>query len=179
MTPQTNAQHAHRALNYLDAYSAPILVKDVNLNYVWVNAAFERLFCVTRRDLIGKRDGEVFLQGQATQCASGDMRVLESGQSDVVTEFVVNPARGHREIVTRKERITMSDGANYLVGVLDDVTDEGATVIDADHEERQKPGDEILDNVPSSLFARSLPLQVLNNLIRGGKLKPMHERVAA
>ncbi len=106
----------------LDAVPNPILVKDAETRYVWVNAAFERLFDVRREDLIGELDVDVFQNRQAAQCNGGDLRVLSSGEIDEAEETVADPELGPRQTITRKSRLTVGD-TNYLVGVMHDITE--------------------------------------------------------
>lgn len=106
----------------LDAVPNPVLVKDAETRYVWVNAAFERLFNVRREDLIGELDANVFQDRQAAQCNGGDLRVLESGEIDEAEETVVDPDLGPRRTITRKSRLTVGD-ESFLVGVMHDITE--------------------------------------------------------
>ena len=109
-------------MQILDALPNPVLVKDAETRYVWVNAAFERLFNVTSGDLVGKLDTEIFQDRQAAQCNGGDLRVLSSGEIDEAEETVIDPELGARQTITRKSRVTVSD-EHYLVGVMHDITD--------------------------------------------------------
>jgi len=106
----------------LDILPNPVLVKDDQLRYVWVNSAFEALFDVQRDDLIGELDTTVFSHRQAVQCNGGDMRVLETGEVDEASETVIDSAGERRETLTRKSRLEL-DGATYLVGVMHDITE--------------------------------------------------------
>ena len=106
----------------LDALPNPVLVKDGDTRYVWVNQAFERLFGVTSEELAGKLDTEFFQDRQAAQCNGGDLRVLASGEVDEAEETVIDPELGARQTITRKSRVTV-EGKHYLVGVMHDVTD--------------------------------------------------------
>ncbi len=106
----------------LDAIPNPVLVKDEETRYVWVNAAFETLFEVRRQDLVGELDADLFPDRQAAQCNGGDLRVLATGEVDEAEETVVDPTLGDRITITRKSRLTV-DGKNYLVGVMHDITD--------------------------------------------------------
>ncbi len=111
------------AIASLDILPNPVLIKAEDLSYVWINEAFETLFNVRREDVIGKFDTDVFQNRQAVQCNGGDMRVLESGVVDEAYETVYNGESDARETITRKSRLTLSDGSNYLIGVMHDVTD--------------------------------------------------------
>ncbi len=106
----------------LDAIDNPVLVKDDETRYVWVNAAFERLFDVRRQDLVGKLEADVFPADHADHGNSRDLEVLAGGDIDETEETVVDPVLGDRITVTRKRRVTV-DGQRFLVGIVHDVTD--------------------------------------------------------
>lgn len=107
----------------LDVLPNPVLVKDSETRYIWVNRAFERLFDVRREDLVGQLDVDVFKNRQAVQCNGGDLRVLASGEVDEAYETMFDPIAGPRETITRKSRLDLADGRRYLVGVMHDITD--------------------------------------------------------
>lgn len=110
-------------LAILETLPNPVLVKDGELRYVWVNAAFESLFGVCLDDLIGRHDADVFKKRQAVQCSGSDLRVLETDDVNESHETVFTLDGSAVEIITRKSRLTLSDGGHYLVGVLHDITD--------------------------------------------------------
>lgn len=101
----------------------PVLVKDKDLKYVWANPSFCDLFQITLDDLVGRFDSEVFPDRQAVQCTGGDLRVLETGEIDEAVETVFKDGTEPRETLTRKSRLTLIDGSQFLVGVIHDVTD--------------------------------------------------------
>lgn len=101
----------------------PILVKDEALRYVWVNSAFEEFFGVTKSEVIGKLDIELFPERQATQRSGGDFRVLETGATDEAYETIYTRHGETLEILTRKVRLELGDGTALLVGLMHDVTD--------------------------------------------------------
>lgn len=107
----------------LDSLPNPVLLKDSDRRYVWVNAAFERLFSVERATLLGRTDEEMFTERQAVQCSGGDMRVLEDGDTDEASEVVIDPDLGPRDVLTRKSRVVSSSDEVYLLGVMHDITD--------------------------------------------------------
>lgn len=111
------------ATDILDILPNPVLVKNDKLEYVWINAAFENLFNVDRRQVIGKLDAELFPDRQVSQCNGGDMRVLENGEIDEAVETVFDESGLERETITRKSRLEISANEVYLVGVMHDITD--------------------------------------------------------
>lgn len=106
----------------LDILPNPVLVKDEETRYVWVNRAFEDLFDVRRDDLIGQLDKDMFKDRQVAQCNGGDLRVLESGIVDEAYETVYKDNKFPRVTITRKSRLTVN-GTRFLVGVMHDITD--------------------------------------------------------
>ncbi len=110
------------AIAAMDALPNPVLIKDRETRYVWVNSAFEELFSVNRDEIEGELDVDLFPDRQAAQCNGGDLRVLESGRIDEASETVFDPDLGPRQVVTRKSRVIV-DGEAFLVGVLHDITE--------------------------------------------------------
>lgn len=109
-------------LAVLDALPTPVLVKDADTRYVWVNTAFEELFSLQRDEIIGNFDVDLFKYRQAAQCNGGDLRVLESGVIDEAEETLYDPQLGPRQMITRKSRLLI-DERHYLVGIMHDVTE--------------------------------------------------------
>lgn len=107
----------------LDILPNPVLVKDAELRYVWINRAFEQLFSVTREALIGELDKDVFKERQVAQCNGGDLRVLRSGEIDEAYETVFRADSEPRETITRKSRLILPNGQVFLVGIMHDITD--------------------------------------------------------
>ncbi len=118
-----NLLNAELPLSILDILPNPVLVKDSELQYVWINQAFEDLFSVRRQDVIGNVDKALFPERQVAQCNGGDIRVLETGEIDESIETVFRVDGQSRETITRKSRLALDNGLVYLVGVMHDITD--------------------------------------------------------
>jgi len=86
------------ATDILDILPNPVLVKNDNLEYVFINTAFEQLFNVSR------------------------LRVLDTGEIDEAVESVIDRNGSTRETITRKSRLD-TDENTYLVGVMHDITE--------------------------------------------------------
>lgn len=121
-------------LAILDILPNPVLIKDKDTSYVWVNYAFETLFSVKRDEIRGKFDKQLFPDRQVSQCNGGDLRVLETGDVDEAYEEVFHQDGTPCETITRKSRLTLEDGTHLLVGVMHDVTE----VVTANRELEQK-----------------------------------------
>ncbi len=115
--------NAELPLSVLQILPNPVLVKNSDLSYLWVNPAFEELFGISCVELRGQLDVDVFEDRQSAQCNSGDLRVLRSGEVDEAYETVFSQDGSPRETITRKSRLVLSDGSCYLVGVMHDVTE--------------------------------------------------------
>lgn len=107
----------------LDILPNPVLIKDAETRYVWVNSAFEHLFSVARDNLVGELDANLFPGRQVAQCNGGDLRVLETGHVDEAYETVFEKSGRPVETITRKSRLVMADGTKLLVGIMHDITD--------------------------------------------------------
>lgn len=123
-------------IGILDILPNPVLVKDADLRYVWINSAFEDLFNVRREHLIDQLDVDVFKERQAVQCNGGDRRVLETGAVDEAYETVFKASSEPRETITRKSRLTLADGRVFLVGIMHDITE--VTLTNRELEESKK-----------------------------------------
>lgn len=107
----------------LDILPNPVLIKAIDTSYVWVNTAFEKLFDVSREDLHGKFDKDIFPKRQVAQCNGGDLRVLETGEVDEAYEEVYHSDGTPCQTITRKSRLMLNCGTKFLVGVMHDVTE--------------------------------------------------------
>lgn len=107
----------------LDLLPTPVLIKDSNLKYLFINQAFEALFQVSRDDVLGRLDVDVFKERQAVQCNGGDLRVLSTGENDEAYETVFDQNSNPREVLTRKSRLVLPGGDTYLLGIIHDITE--------------------------------------------------------
>lgn len=107
----------------MDILPTPVLIKNNALRYVFINKAFEELFQVERKNIVGQLDKDVFAQRQVAQCSSGDLRVLATGDVDEAYETVFDKDSRAREVITRKNRLVLDNGDQYLVGTIHDITD--------------------------------------------------------
>ena len=107
----------------LDILPNPVFVKEDQARYVWVNAAFEELFGINRKDVIGQLDQDLFPDLQMTLCNGGDLRVLDTGVMEEAHAAIAAQTGQLRETVTRKSRLILDDGTKLLVGVMHDITE--------------------------------------------------------
>ena len=107
----------------LDILPNPVFVKEDQARYVWVNAAFEELFGINRKDIIGQLDQDLFSDLQMSLFNGGDLRVLDTRAMEEARAAIVTHNGQLRETVTRKSRLILDDGTKLLVGVMHDITE--------------------------------------------------------
>lgn len=101
-----------------------IFIKEANsLRFVRFNKAGGDLLGCDPKELIGKNDYDFFPKAQADFFTSKDRQVL-TGQSLVdIPEELIDTKHGPRLLHTRKVGMTGPDGAHYLVGISEDITE--------------------------------------------------------
>jgi PAS domain S-box-containing protein len=103
-----------------------LFVKDArDLRYVRFNRAGEEMLGMSRSDLIGRTDDEVFPIHLAAAFTAADRNVL-AGRSvvEIPEEIVASQARGPRVVHTKKIPICDAGGEPlYLLGISEDVTE--------------------------------------------------------
>jgi PAS domain S-box-containing protein len=107
----------------LDHSPSLILVKDLKGRYLEVNQQFERTFHLTRQDIIGKTDHDIFPTEQATAFRANDLKVLEAGRSLQFEEVALHDDGLHTSIVS-KFLLRRLDGTPYsMCGIATDITE--------------------------------------------------------
>jgi len=106
----------------IDGTPVIIFVKDMQGRYLLVNKQLEALVKRDRRQMLGRRDSELFEPNIAAQFRSTDQAVMESGEPSETEETYTDEA-GTRCYLTLKFPLTDSDGTMYGVcGFARDVT---------------------------------------------------------
>ncbi len=102
-----------------------IFVKDAeDLRFVRFNRAGEKLLGISRKELIGRNDYDLFPKEQADFFTSNDRDVLESGEVKKVDQEEIDTAQGKRILHTRKVSINDEEGRpKFLLGISDDITE--------------------------------------------------------
>jgi two-component system, cell cycle sensor histidine kinase and response regulator CckA len=122
--PNAASRAFHAALqSFLDYSAALVFLKDSGGRYVMVNRQFEKSFGVTREEVLGRTDSEIFESEQAKTFAENDRVVIESG---VEMEFdeVAHYTTGTRTSLVLKFPVRDENGViTGLGGVTTDVTE--------------------------------------------------------
>ena len=107
----------------LDHSPSLIFLKDLKGRYLDVNQQFERTFHLTRQDIIGKTDHDIFTPEQATAFRANDLKVLEAGRSLQFDEAALHDDGPHTSIVS-KFPLRRLDGTPYAIcGITTDITE--------------------------------------------------------
>ena len=105
-----------------------VFAKDAReLRYVRFNRAAEALLGISREQIIGKTDHDVFSPEQASLYVAMDRETLVSGELLDIPEEIIDTPAGQRVLHTRKVVVRASDGtARYLLGISEDITERKA-----------------------------------------------------
>jgi PAS domain S-box-containing protein len=100
-----------------------VFVKDVWSRYVDVNVAYLRALGLSRDDVVGRRDGDLFPPDVAAETAAREQRTLVSGQPlDDETSLVLGGRRRH--LLARRSPWRNTEGRTIgVVTVATDITD--------------------------------------------------------
>lgn len=100
-----------------------IFLKDRQGRYLYVNNQFKRAFCITEKQIKGKRDDEVFSAEQADAFQANDRQLLEAGVPMEFEETALQEDEQHISIV-HKFPLFDADGEIYAIGgIVTDITE--------------------------------------------------------
>ncbi len=107
----------------IDAVPHPIFVKDEQTRFLLVNEMMCNLMNRRFEDLVGRTDYDFVPKDEADVFRGNDLRVLNTGEINENEELFTDADGGVRTIVTRKKRLSLSDGRRLLVGCITDISD--------------------------------------------------------
>jgi PAS domain S-box-containing protein len=119
---------ADRATRFLDSLienlPAMVFMKDAaSLRFERINRAGEELLGVSRQDLVGKTERDLFPEAQAEFSESKDREALASADVVDIAEEAIETRDGRRWLHTRKVPLLDGDGRpRFLVGISEDIT---------------------------------------------------------
>ncbi len=111
----------------LDNSSTVIYVKDVDGRYLLINERFETLFNISKEDIVGKTDYDVFPKEAADAFQDNDLKVLKQDEP-VQFEETVPHEDGLHIYISIKFPLCNEDGTPYAIcGISTDITDRKRT----------------------------------------------------
>ena len=138
----------------LDHTPSLIFLKDLEGRYLDVNQQFERTFHLTRQDIVGKTDQDIFPPEQASAFRSNDLAVMKAERPLQFEEVALHDDGPHTSIVS-KFPLRHLDGTPYAVcGITTDITQRKQA------EESRKESEEryrsIFENAVEGIFQTTL-----------------------
>ena len=107
----------------LDNTLAVVYVKDFDGRYILVNRRYERLVGITREEIVGKTDHDVFSKEAADQFRANDIKVIQTGAPQEMEEIVPHPD-GLHIYISIKFLLYDPKGRPYAVcGISTDITE--------------------------------------------------------
>jgi len=111
-----------RLQDILDSASVVVYVKDLEGRYLLVNRRYEEFYHVSRAEVIGNTDREIFPQEAADELRANDELVLTSGRS-VELEETASQDDGLHTYISVKFPLRNARGTTYAVcGISTDIT---------------------------------------------------------
>src|SRR5437867_7045535 len=107
----------------LDNSPALIFLKNTEGRYLYVNPQFAKLTPLTREQILGKTDDEIFLPAQAAAFRTNDLKVLQAG---VALEFeeVADQQDGPHTSIVSKFPLRNAEGKVYAIcAIATDITE--------------------------------------------------------
>jgi PAS domain S-box-containing protein len=98
----------------IDGTPVVVYIKDLQGRYTLVNKEFEALIGKDRREILGKRDYDLFDTGYAESHRAQDHKVIETGEP-LETEDVFHTDEGDRYFLAVKFPLVNSEGSRYAV----------------------------------------------------------------
>ncbi|MDR4508707.1 MAG: PAS domain S-box protein [Candidatus Brocadiaceae bacterium] len=107
----------------LDNTTAVIYLKDVRGKFILINRQFEKLFHITKKEIIGKTDKDIFPEEMANAFLSNDQKVRET-KAPLEIEEIAPHDDGPHTYISIKFPLFDSDGNLYgICGISTDITE--------------------------------------------------------
>ena len=107
----------------MDNSPAVIYTKDIDGKYVFINNKFENLFHISRDEIVGKTDYDIFPEKHAEAFRQNDLDVIEAKQT-IESEEIAPHDDGPHTYISNKFPLFDEDGNIYAVcGISTDITE--------------------------------------------------------
>ncbi len=107
----------------LDCVGSPVFAKGRDHRFVYLNKAAADFLGHTNEVMLGKTDTAFFPEEQVRVFWERDDEVFRTGKEDVNEETITDAAGRRHTIVTRKRLFRDHNGDQFLVGVINDITE--------------------------------------------------------
>ncbi|QWV97170.1 PAS domain S-box protein [Geomonas nitrogeniifigens] len=111
--------------NIVDHIPAMVFAKDAQqLRFITINKYGEELLGFSRKEILGKRNEDLFPAAQAQFFSCKDRVTLEKGELMEIPEEVITTPSGDRILRTKKIPLLDEQGkSRYLLGIAEDITE--------------------------------------------------------
>lgn len=128
LTAKRKADRTQRELEarlqaILDNTTAVVFLKDRDGVYQMVNRRFEELFHLTREQMAGKNDYDIFPPEFARAFRDNDAKVLATGQAMILEEIAPHAGVPHTYVSVKFPVLDAEDKVIALGGIATDITD--------------------------------------------------------
>jgi diguanylate cyclase (GGDEF)-like protein/PAS domain S-box-containing protein len=156
----------------IDNVPSAIYVKDaVDRRYVLVNRAGEQFWGLPRQAMIGMTARDVFPEAEARRIKVREDELLQSGEALFDEREILTPRGDIRSVMAKRLLIRdQSDEAQYVLGVVDDVTERKA----ADARIAQLAHYDALTGLPNRTLFREQLEKELSFVRRGAQLAVLY-----
>ncbi|KAB2832510.1 MAG: PAS domain-containing protein, partial [Candidatus Brocadia sp.] len=107
----------------LDNTTAVIYLKDTDGRYILINQQFEKLFHVTKEQVVGKTDYDLFPKENADAFRLNDRKVIDTRRSLVIDEVAPHDDGMHTYISLKFPMYDSVDGLYGVCGISTDITE--------------------------------------------------------
>jgi diguanylate cyclase (GGDEF)-like protein/PAS domain S-box-containing protein len=138
----------------VESIPSMVFVKDaIDGRFVLLNKAGEQLLGVSRHDLVGKSDFDLFSPDEAERFRQADRDVVALGELVTIENEPLSTPGGMRSLRTQKVGVPDADGnPRYLLGISEDVTER----LKVEERNRHLSLHDILTDLPNRLSFQTL-----------------------
>lgn len=120
---QLEIENSHNFLNQIiNSIPSPLFVKDREHNWVMVNDAYSKLTNIPKNKILGKKDIDFLPKDAAKIFMEQDDLQLQLGE-EIEREVAFLTDNKEEKILLVKKSVFNSQGKNYLIGVITDITE--------------------------------------------------------
>ena len=107
----------------IDNTTSVIYIKDVNGHYTLINRQYEKLFHISKGDILGKTDFDIFPKENAEKFRANDKKTFEEGKPIESEEIVPQDDGLHTYISIKFPLKDPSGDINAICGISTDITE--------------------------------------------------------